>query len=492
MHGPQRQIRVCVLLMTDADCTGRFSEKGSSGGGKQPMGKPKKVRFYGISLRMVILGMFCIGIVISIFLSISMRDTTERYNDMEKATEEYIGCQNDVNVIWDVINDLSERARNFVVTGSPEEVILYFNEIQVQKSRDLALESIKSRLVDEQTLKHLDTALKLCDRMMTTQYYAMRLSIEAYEQDVAKYPTLLQDVKISAADLALSHAEQKMKAIGMLFDKDYTLLKNQVDVRIGLCKTALIYSMETKHQESSDRLQQLLGHQRNLIIAMMVILLMVCIFVMTLVIYPLNRLIRSISSGGRLKVRGAAEIRFLSDVYNRMHEEMENANTKLGYEAAHDALTGLYNRSSYDEMRKQSEGKKVALVIVDVDLFKKVNDTYGHEMGDKVLRRVAGVLSSSFRDADKVCRIGGDEFSVIMMNVSSGMKDILARKIHDAAEILRQSENGTPAVTISVGIAFSDQVRDSENLFKKADRALYRVKAAGRDGCAFYTPEMDQ
>ena len=79
-----------------------------------------------------------------------------------------------------------------------------------------------------------------------------------------------------------------------------------------------------------------------------------------------------------------------------------------------------------------------------------------------------------------------------MMNVSSGMKDILARKIHDAAEILRQSENGTPAVTISVGIAFSDQVRDSENLFKKADRALYRVKAAGRDGCAFYTPEMDQ
>ena len=481
MHGPQRQIRVCVLLMTDADCTGRFSEKGSSGGGKQPMGKPKKVRFYGISLRMVILGMFCIGIVISIFLSISMRDTTERYNDMEKATEEYIGCQNDVNVIWDVINDLSERARNFVVTGSPEEVILYFNEIQVQKSRDLALESIKSRLVDEQTLKHLDTALKLCDRMMTTQYYAMRLSIEAYEQDVAKYPTLLQDVKISAADLALSHAEQKMKAIGMLFDKDYTLLKNQVDIRIGLCKTALIYSMETKHQESSDRLQQLLVHQRNLII-----------FVMTLVIYPLNRLIRSISSGGRLKVRGAAEIRFLSDVYNRMHEEMEIANTKLGYEAAHDALTGLYNRSSYDEMRKQSEGKKVALVIIDVDLFKKVNDTYGHEMGDKVLRRVAGVLSSSFRDADKVCRIGGDEFSVIMMNVSSGMKDILARKIHDAAEILRQSENGTPAVTISVGIAFSDQVRDSENLFKKADRALYRVKAAGRDGCAFYTPEMDQ
>ena len=455
------------------------------------MADKKKGRYYGISLRMVILGMFCIGIVISVFLSIAMNNTTERYNDMEKATEEYIGCQNDVYTIWDVINDLSERARNFVITGSPEEVILYFNEVQVQKSKDLALESIKQRVVDEQTMKHLNTALILCDRMMNVQYYAMRLSIEAYEYDVDKYPVLLRDVTIKEEDLELSHQDQKMKAIGMLFNKDYTLLKNQVDIRIGLCKTALIFAMEKKHQESADRLQELLRHQQHLIIAMMITLLMVCIFVLALVIYPLNRLISGISTGIRQNVRGASEIRFLSDTYNRMHEEMEVANNKLGYEATHDALTGLYNRSSYDEMRVQSKGKKVALVIVDVDLFKEVNDTYGHDVGDKVLKRVADVLSGSFRDADKVCRIGGDEFSVIMMNVSSSMKETLEKKLHDAAEILRKPEGIVPAVTISVGVAFSDQIIDNENLFKKADRALYQIKAAGRDGCGFYSPETD-
>lgn len=455
------------------------------------MADKKKGRHYGISLRTVILGMFCIGIVISFFLFIAMRDTTERYNDMEAATDEYIDCQNDVYAIWDVINDLSERARNFVVTGSPEEVILYFNEVQVQKSKDVALESIKSRLVDEQTMKHLNTALTLCDRMMQVQYYAMRLSVEAYEYDIEKYPALLREVELTSEDQAMSHPEQKRKATDLLFNKDYTLLKNQVDIRIGLCKTALIAVVEKKHLETSERLQELLQHQQHLIIAMMITLLMVCIFVMSLVIYPLNRLISGISSGIRQDVRGASEIRFLSDTYNRMHEEMEIANNKLGYEAAHDALTGLFNRNSYDELRVQSEGKNVALVIIDVDLFKEVNDTYGHDVGDKVLRRVADVLASSFRDADKVCRIGGDEFSVIMMNATSFMKEVLARKIHDAAEILRKPEGGTPAVTISVGVAFSDQIREGENLFKKADRALYRVKAAGRDGCAFYTPEAE-
>ena len=441
---------------------------------------------YGISLRAVIIGMFIVGIVVSILLFLSMKQTNEKYADVESATNEYVECQNSVYVIWNSISELSERSRNFVTTGSQEEVILYFNEVQVERSRDTARDAILAHLVDNQTIKHLNTAIQLSDRMMRVQTYAMRLAVEAFEFDITRYPAALQEIELEAEDIALTHEQQKEKARSLLFDKDYTLLKSQVDIRVGLCKNALIAAMEGKHRESSDKLQELLYNQQRLIFAMMAVLLLVCVFVLTLVVYPLNRLISGISKGCRLDVRGASEIKFLSETYNRMHEAMEDANTKLGYEATHDPLTGLYNRSTYDELRQKSKGQNIALILIDVDLFKQVNDSYGHDVGDKVLIRVANVLSSVFRENDKICRIGGDEFSVIMMNVDSSLGHIIRDKIQKAAEILKQQDGDTPPVTLSVGVAFSDRMNEGETLYKNADNALYQIKENGRNGCGFY------
>lgn len=450
------------------------------------MTKDRRRVDFGISLRTVIIAMFVVGIIVSILLFLSMNQTTESYKDMESATTDYVECQNSVYVIWDAISELSERSRNFVVTGSPEEVILYFNDVQVERSRDTARDAILDHLVDNQTIKHLNTAIQLSDRMMKVQYYAMRLAVEAYGYDISKYPIPLQEVELEDEDLNLSQEEQKIKASNLLFDKDYSLLKSQVDIRVGLCKNALIAAMDGKHQQSSGRLQQLLLNQQRLIFAMVAVLLLVLVFVLAMVVYPLNKLISGISSGYRLNVRGASEIKFLSTTYNRMHDEMEEANTKLGYEASHDPLTGLFNRSTYDEIRLTTKGKKIALILIDVDFFKEVNDTHGHDVGDKVLTRVANVLMNSFRGEDKVCRIGGDEFAVIMMNTDSSVSDIIRRKIQHVAETLRQAEGIIPPVTLSVGVAFSDRMNETETIYKNADKALYQIKENGRNGCGFY------
>ena len=173
-----------------------------------------------------------------------------------------------------------------------------------------------------------------------------------------------------------------------------------------------------------------------------------------------------------------------------MYNRMENANARLSYEAAHDALTGLYNRSYYEAVRDESEKRNIALLIVDVDYFKDVNDTWGHDIGDQVLIRVARTLSDSFRDADKVCRIGGDEFSVIMMDINSSKKEVISRKVADMSQILSRKQENIPPVTVSVGVAFSDQMKEGENLFKNADRALYTVKENGRNGCAFFPDSL--
>ncbi len=162
------------------------------------------------------------------------------------------------------------------------------------------------------------------------------------------------------------------------------------------------------------------------------------------------------------------------------------AREELSHEASHDRLTGLFNRSAYEMMLESVDKDHMALILVDVDYFKSVNDTYGHDMGDRVLKRVADVLKHSFRSVDVICRIGGDEFVVIMTRADSTMRDLVRNKIARANEILRNPTDDLPPVSLSVGVAFSDRENPKGDIFKDADTALYRVKEAGRNGCEIF------
>ena len=149
-------------------------------------------------------------------------------------------------------------------------------------------------------------------------------------------------------------------------------------------------------------------------------------------------------------------------------------------------MTGLFNRGAYDLMMESVDAEHIALIILDVDYFKSFNDTYGHAVGDRVLQRVADILRHSFRSVDVLCRIGGDEFAVIMTRVNSSMSQLVMNKIKKAAELLANPKDDLPPVTLSVGIAFADRENPQGDIFKDADTALYRVKEAGRNGCQIY------
>ena len=128
----------------------------------------------------------------------------------------------------------------------------------------------------------------------------------------------------------------------------------------------------------------------------------------------------------------------------------------------------------------------MALLIIDVDHFKQINDTYGHAVGDRVLIRVAEVLRHSFRSVDIICRLGGDEFVVVMTRVNSSMRQLVENKISSANEVLSDPKDDLPVVSLSVGVAFSDRKDPGEDIFLDADEALYKVKAAGGRGCGFH------
>ena len=161
------------------------------------------------------------------------------------------------------------------------------------------------------------------------------------------------------------------------------------------------------------------------------------------------------------------------------------------YEKMHDGLTGTLNRTAYSRISKLLENnqEKLALMIIDIDLFKHVNDKYGHDVGDKVLKKVAHALLHNFRSKDEVFRYGGDEFVVIFSDFGDGFEDKIIEKISIINQELGQIKDGLPAVSLSAGFTiFSTGF--NEDVFKEADNALYNTKKNGRAGCTMYSEKL--
>ena len=157
--------------------------------------------------------------------------------------------------------------------------------------------------------------------------------------------------------------------------------------------------------------------------------------------------------------------------------------------ATHDALTGMYNRRHFMEAlereiaRAHRHQRALALCIVDVDLFKPVNDTWGHIAGDEVLRGIAGILRAHVRDEDIAGRIGGEEFAVLLTEGDLSAAIALAERLRGAVAAAHFAPGGAPQrLTVSVGVAsLADSDGSRSSLLAKADAALYRAKREGRD-----------
>ncbi|KKB08205.1 hypothetical protein VE26_10640 [Devosia chinhatensis] len=176
------------------------------------------------------------------------------------------------------------------------------------------------------------------------------------------------------------------------------------------------------------------------------------------------------------------------------------AKQRIEHLASHDALTNLANRTLLEQRLCQAitvagEARaSVAVLALDLDRFKAVNDMHGHSAGDDVLRRVARILRDCANDHDSVARIGGDEF-VIVQSAQSQPKaaDQLARAIQKAFRREFNTQANSLAVGVSIGIAlFPDDAQTPETLRHCADIALYRAKSEGRGTVAHYSAEMDQ
>lgn len=191
------------------------------------------------------------------------------------------------------------------------------------------------------------------------------------------------------------------------------------------------------------------------------------------------------------------ETRQLVDAFSRMHERVQNRQSALEHQAMHDALTGLPNRNLLQDRLQQSmlsaarAKGSLALIMLDLDRFKEINDTLGHHYGDVVLKTVSGRLSHLLRKSDTVARLGGDEFAVLLPGADEEHAKELAVKIIKSVERQISVQDHKLYTSASLGIAFyPTHGANSKALLKRADIAMYCAKRSN-SGYRIYEPSQD-
>lgn len=439
----------------------------------------------GPQLRMVSLIFVVVALALSAALLLCGARISDAYARMESAGNRHADAVLAARDMTAASDYLTDQVRCLTVTGDVRFVRNYVEEVRETRRRDRAVQRLETLFGSGSAYQRLAEALRWSNELMEREYGAMRLVQTALGWDESELPEEAR-APLSDGDSALSPEEQLEKARSLVFDEAYMDYKARINENAEASAEAMIEAAGAELDAASGQLNRLLAAQTALTAALLAVGLVMVIFIATQVRIPLTKMVRRMRDQQLLPSTGAEELRFVARTYNEIFEQNMKANQQLTYEASHDALTGLYNRRAYEMFMQSIDLQHTALLIVDVDKFKSINDIYGHDGGDMVLRRVADQLREHFRSVDIICRIGGDEFAVFMTRVTSALSGLVVNKVNDINHVLQHPTDGTPPASVSVGVAFGDRKNPQGDLFKDADTALYRVKYGTRCGCSIF------
>lgn len=249
----------------------------------------------------------------------------------------------------------------------------------------------------------------------------------------------------------------------------------------------LIIESSSKN-ELKENFDNLTGKITLLCISQILIfIVIVVVFTLNInvIINPINIYMKAIKENTRLTEKGSYELRCLARIYNNYFDHKAATERRLKKNAETDSLTGIMNRHAFEQICSTfKDPQKLIFLIVDVDDFKHINDTYGHTSGDKILKIISKKLVDAFRITDYVARIGGDEFAVLLTNFRGNINFTLRNKIKRLNKELSSIED-FGKISISVGASVSTN-GFSKDMVEKADIALYKTKNEGKCGYNMY------
>lgn len=453
---------------------------------KKLTGKP----FKGFKVQKVNAILMIIGCLLTLLVFISTFRIKSKYNTLVASTNDYSECAKAVNEFSVASDYLTDNARLFAVNLQTEFLDNYFDEINNIKRREISLEILEMSHFSDDVDNNMRNALIESDNLIEREKYSFKLICEAQKFDTNLIPRELNNISLTEEDKKLSDDEKIDKARKSLFDSKYLYSKKQINRYINTANNLLINNEITEKQTGDLEISKHFAIQIVLVIILFIVCILLYITLVILVLVPLFNSLVSIQKGVKMPLKGSFEVRYIASAYNALCDKNAVTASILKHKAEHDPLTGLINREAFGQIKDalKDSDEPIAYLIIDIDLFKQINDKYGHPVGDAVLKKISTLLMEQFRNSDYVARVGGDEFAVIMTKFGSTPMEIIQRKIEGMNKILQSIEDGLPTVSLSVGVAFSESGYN-DDLVKCADQALYKVKRGGRCNCSFYNDD---
>lgn len=430
----------------------------------------------------IVLALLCVAVSVCGFT---------QYAILRSAMQDYISCENAAHQLQDGSDVLTKQVRLAAATGEQKYIDAYFEEANVTRSREKALGKLDALDIGSDAIDTLRKALTASVKLMQTEYYAMRLVEESIGSESSAWPEELQSIELSEGDASLSSVDKLHKAQKMVISIEYEDTKDIISEDVNEAIASLTEVIDQRQNQAAAIFSRVFIMIIVCVLVFAAMMLLVCLIMRSWVVRPLLKFNHDIQNDDALSVGGAYELQTLARTYNKIYEENEERQRLIQHQAEHDPLTDLLNRGSYDRIFQmyEKEQKNFALILVDVDTFKSVNDTYGHATGDAILKKVARLLTVTFRNIDYVCRIGGDEFAIIMVEMTSDLSYTIQEKIDEINRQLALGGENVPAVSLSVGVAFTDRENPGKSMFADADGALYYTKEHGKNGCSFHPAE---
>ena len=430
--------------------------------------------------------MIVVAFVIYALLLYTTLQVNSRYQTFSESTTDYIACEKDAQQLSQASDFLTEQVRLYTQYMDLRHVKLYFDEVDHIKRREQAIEDLKTHHPTPDLLQSLESAAACSEFLMNREILAMKLISVANGYDLEKLPEVVRNTEIPAAYRNLPDSEMVEQARALVFDRGYSDAKALIQLHINHFTNGIIDRITNRQMTSNLELQQSFIEQQIMITLLFVLNLVTFVAILMLIVKPLTMFMKCIREKLQLELSGSYEFRYFALTYNQIYEANAANEAMLLHRATHDPLTEVMNRSAMDHVGKvlRLSPMPFALIIFDIDHFKAINDTFGHEIGDRILKKLGRLLSSSFRSRDYPIRIGGDEFVVILTDFPNDRRDVIRRKISRINEAMQDTTDGLPAVSLSMGVSLSPEGFTGD-LYAKADRALYNVKDHGRNGIAF-------
>lgn len=448
----------------------------------------------GVNLKIMFLILAIITISLAILTVYFFIDSQKSYNHLQETTKKYYLADYYISEFINASDYLCDQSRLYVVTQDINHLNEYFYELTKKVRRQLAMAKLDEITTGDEisseenpAADYLMDSLLFSDELAVLDTHAMKLVALATNVDMASVDEEIQKFVIPDSELSLSPEKKITLAVNLLYGKEYQDIRQQMQIKQQIAKK-IINDYTRNNQNMSFKKLSVSNIVLEVFFSLLVATVFILIFMMQfLLIKPIEKFVTEIQTDQPLDNVPSQELGYFAQTYNRINQIRKENTLILKEKAERDALTKLLNRQVFQQNASFLSDRKLNLILIllDIDTFKHINDTYGHDTGDRLIVKVANLFRDYLGGDTDTYRIGGDEFIVFIRNKDISYYDTIKENVKKINEILSEPQDKIPESSISAGTAFSENGY-SKTLYNNADQALYHTKENGKCGVSFF------